>query len=187
MGTALSLVIRPAVAADAPALASIYGHHVLHGVGTFEEAPPSPDDMATRLAAVQARGLPYLVAEVEGVAAALAYASPFRLRAAYRYTVEDSVYVAPGYQGQGVGKAMLAQVIADCEALGLRQMVALIGDSGNAGSVGVHATLGFRHAGVMQAVGFKKGRWLDVVIMQRALNEGSDGAPDAQGLDLSGT
>lgn len=182
----MSLQIRPATAADAPALAAIYGHHVLHGVGTFEEAPPSADEMAARLAAVQTRGLPYLVAEVDRVVAALAYAGPFRLRAAYRYTVEDSVYVAPGHQGQGLGKAVLAEVIKACEALGLRQMVALIGDSGNAGSVGVHTTLGFRHAGVMQGVGFKNGRWLDVVIMQLALNTGVDGAPTAEGLNLSG-
>ena len=179
-------LIRPATAADAPALAAIYGHHVIHGVGTFEEAPPGVEETAARLAAVQARGLPYLVAEAGGEVAALAYAGPFRLRAAYRYTVEDSVYVAPHRQGQGLGKAVLAEVIRACEARGLRQMVALIGDSGNAGSVGVHAALGFRHAGVMQGVGFKNGRWLDVVIMQLTLNDGVEGAPLAEGLNLSG-
>lgn len=178
--------IRPATTADAPALAAIYGHHVVHGVGTFEEAPPGAKEVAARLAAVQARGLPYLVAEAEGEVAALAYAAPFRLRAAYRYTVEDSVYVAPHRLGQGLGKAVLAEVIKACEALGLRQMVALIGDSGNAGSVGVHAALGFRQAGVMQGVGFKNGRWLDVVVMQRSLSSGAEGAPSAEGLNLSG-
>ena len=182
----MSVLIRAATSADAPALAAIYGHHVVHGVGTFEEAPPSPEEMAARLAAVQARGLPYLVAEIEGRVAALAYAAPFRLRAAYRYTVEDSVYVAPGFQGRGLGKTVLAEAIRACESLGLRQMVALIGDSGNAGSVGVHRSLGFSHAGVMQGVGFKAGRWLDVVIMQRTLNGGSEGAPEAEGLTLSG-
>jgi len=180
------MIIRPATAADAPALAELYGWHVLNGVGTFEEAPPSVEDMAARLAAVQARGLPYLVAEVEGAVAALAYASPFRLRAAYRYTVEDSVYVAPGRQRQGLGRAVLGQVIAACEALGLRQMVALIGDSRNAGSVGIHTALGFTHGGVMSGVGFKAGRWLDVLIMQRALNGGAEGEPDAAGLILGG-
>jgi phosphinothricin acetyltransferase len=186
MDASMSLLIRPATADDALALAAIYGHHVLHGAGTFEEAPPSPEEMATRLAAVQARGLPYLVAEADGAVAAMAYAGPFRLRAAYRYTVEDSVYVAPSHQGLGLGKAVLAEVIIACETLGLRQMVALIGDSGNAGSVGVHTTLGFRHAGVMQGVGFKNGRWLDVVIMQLALNQGAEGAPAVEGLNLSG-
>jgi len=180
------LRIRPARPSDADTLAAIYGHHVIHGVGTFEETPPSASEMAARLAAVQARGLPYLVAELDGAVAALAHASPFRLRAAYRYTVEDSVYVAAGHQGQGLGKATLGAVITACESLGLRQMVALIGDSGNAGSVGVHRSLGFVDGGVMKAVGFKAGRWLDVVVMQRALNGGADGAPSAPGLDLNG-
>ena len=182
----MSLVIRPATAGDAEALAAIYGHHVVHGVGTFEEAPPSPEEMAVRLAAVQARGLPYLVAEEDGAVVALAYAGPFRLRAAYHYTVEDSVYVAPGHQGRGLGKRVLAEVIQACEALGLRQMVALIGDSGNAGSVGVHMALGFRHQGVMQGVGYKAGRWLDVVIMQLDLNDGTETTPEAAGLNLTG-
>ena len=180
------MLIRPATAADAPTLAAIYGHHVLHGVGTFEETAPSGEEMAARLAAVQARGLPYLVAEIDGAVTALAYAGPFRLRAAYRYTVEDSVYVAPDHQGRGLGKAVLGAVIDACENLGLRQMVALIGDSGNAGSVGVHTALGFSHGGVMSAVGFKADCWLDVVIMQRALNGGSQSEPDAAGLILSG-
>ena len=178
--------IRPATAADAPALAAIYGHHVEHGVGTFEETAPNAQEMAARLAAVQARGLPYLVIETKGVVAAMAYASPFRLRAAYRYTVEDSVYVAPGLQRQGLGAAALGAVIAACEDLGLRQMVALIGDSANAGSVGVHSALGFAHAGVMSGVGFKAGRWLDVVIMQRALGAGRGDPPSAEGLTLGG-
>ncbi|MDR3509282.1 MAG: GNAT family N-acetyltransferase [Caulobacteraceae bacterium] len=182
----MSLVIRPASLADAPALAAIYGHHVLNGVGTFEEIPPDADEMVARLKAVQARGLPYLVAEEAGAILAFAYAGPFRLRAAYRYTVEDSVYVAPGHQGRGLGKAVLTQVIAACQPLGLHQIVALIGDSGNAGSVGVHTSLGFRHAGVMAGVGYKAGRWLDVVIMQKALGAGAEGPPEAPGLDLTG-
>lgn len=182
----MSPIIRPASRADASALAAIYGHHVIHGVGTFEEAPPSAEEMAARMGAVQSRGLPYLVAELDGAVAALAYAGPFRLRAAYRYTVEDSVYVAPGRQGRGLGKAVLGEVLKACEALGLRQVLALIGDSGNAGSVGVHTALGFQPAGVMRGVGFKNGRWLDVVVMQKPLNGGLDGAPTAEGLNLSG-
>jgi L-amino acid N-acyltransferase YncA len=178
--------IRPAAASDAAALAAIYGHHVLHGLGTFEEVPPSPEDMAGRMTAVTEWGLPYLVAEIDGLVAGLAYAGLFRPRAAYRYTVEDSVYVAPDRVGQGVGKALLGEVIKACEAMGLRRMVAMIGDSGNAGSIGLHAALGFSRAGIMPAVGYKHGRWLDVVQMTRPLNAGADAPPDAAGLGLSG-
>jgi len=177
--------IRPAVAHDAAALATIYGHHVAHGFGTFEEVAPAPEEMAARLAAVARRGLPYLVAEVDGAVAGFAYAAPFRTRAAYRYTVEDSVYIADGRQGQGIGKALLSAVIAGCEPLGLRQMVAMIGDAANAASVGLHRACGFRDAGVLAAVGFKAGRWVDVVVMQRALNAGADEPPGAGGLDLA--
>ncbi len=181
----MSVILRAAVAADAEALARIYGHHVRHGVGTFEEAAPSPAEMADRLAAVQARGLPYLAAvDGAGQVVAFAYASPFRLRAAYRYTVEDSVYVDPGHLGQGLGRLALSAVIEACEALGLRQMCALIGDSGNAASIGLHAALGFHHAGVMPAVGHKAGRWLDVVIMQRSLGAGETAPPDTEGMTL---
>src|SRR5580693_8248192 len=125
------MIIRPALAADAAALAAIYGHHVLHGFGTFEEVPPSAEDMAGRVTAVTDWGLPYLVAEVDGAVAGLAYAGLFRPRAAYRYTVEDSVYIAPDRMGQGVGKRLLSAVIQACEGMGLRQMVAMIGDSAN--------------------------------------------------------
>ena len=181
-----SLSLRSATAADAPALAALYGWHVHNGVGTFEETAPDAQAMADRLAAVQARGLPYLVGEQDGQVVVMAYASPFRLRAAYRYTVEDSVYVAPGHQRQGLGHAALAAVIEACQAMGLRQVVALIGDSGNAGSIGAHSALGFAHVGVMRGLGYKAGRWLDVVVMQRALNDGGDGTPDAEGLLLGG-
>ncbi len=180
------MIVRDAAADDVPALAAIYGHHAVHGLGTFEEAPPEAADMAARLAAVRARGLPYLVAADEDGVAGFAYASPFRLRAAYRYTVEDSVYIAPGRAGQGIGKFLLAEVIARCEALGLRQMIAIVGDSGNAGSIGLHRSLGFDLKSVMPAVGFKHGRWVDIVWMQRTLNGGSDALPDAAGLDLIG-
>jgi len=178
--------LRPAGAADAEALAAIYGHHVVHGFGTFEEAAPTPADMAERLAAVQARGLPYLVAEIDGAVAGFAYAAPFRTRAAYRYTVEDSVYIDDVRRGQGVGKALLARVIAECEALRLRQMVALIGDSANAGSIGLHRSCGFEPVGIFAGVGFKAGRWVDVVMMQRTLNAGAGARPDGDGLTLSG-
>jgi len=180
------VIVRPATPEDARALAAIYGHHCCHGFGTFEEAAPSPEDMAARLAAVTARGLPYLVAEVDGKVAGFAYAGPFRPRAAYRYTVEDSVYIAPDHIGQGVGKALLTEVIAACEAMGFRQMVAVIGDSANAGSIGLHRSLGFEDAGIGRDVGYKLGRWVDIVWMQRALNGGAGREPDAPGLELSG-
>jgi L-amino acid N-acyltransferase YncA len=180
------VIIRSATLDDAPALAAIYGDACLHGVGTFEEVPPSPEEMAQRMTAVQARGLPYMVAEEDGVVLGLAYAAPFRLRAAYRYTVEDSVYIAPEAKGKGVGRAVLSRVIADCEALGLRQMTAVIGGSGNAGSQGLHAALGFTRQGVMPAVGFKFGRWEDIVLMQRPLNAGAGTEPDVDGLELKG-
>jgi phosphinothricin acetyltransferase len=179
------LIIRPAGQGDADSLAEIYGHHVLHGLGTFEEESPGAAEMGRRLAAIAALGLPYLVAEDEGVLG-FAYAAPFRPRTAYRYTVEDSVYVAPRAQGRGVGKGLLAAVIDHCQALGLRQMMAVIGDSGNAASIAVHAALGFEAAGVCRAVGFKQGRWLDTVWMQRTLNEGGATLPTQAGLKLGG-
>ena len=177
--------IRPATREDAPALQAIYGHHVAHGFGSFEEAPPTVEDMAERWAAIIARGLPYLVAEVDGAVAGLAYAGPYRPRSAYRFSVEDSVYVAPGFQGQGVGKVLLTAVIEACEAKGLRRMLAFIGDSGNAGSIGVHRSCGFRHTGVLEKVGFKAGRWLDVMVMERDLGGPPDDAPTGPELDLS--
>ncbi len=162
--------IRPASFDDAAALAAIYGHHVLHGFGTFEEIPPLTEEMARRVASVRGFGLPYLVAEIDGGVAGFAYASAFRTRAAYRYTVEDSVYIAPDRMGQGIGKALLLRVIEACETLGLRQMVAMIGDSANGGSIGVHRSCGFEPSGVLKGLGFKGGRWVDVVTMQRELN-----------------
>jgi L-amino acid N-acyltransferase YncA len=177
------LRIRSATEADAAALAAIYGHNVLHGFGTFEEIVPSTEEMGRRLSAVLRHGLPYLVAEIDGAVAGFACATAFRTRAAYRYTVEDSVYIAPDRQGRGVGKTLLMAVIAECEALGLRQMVAMIGDSQNAGSIGVHRACGFEPSGVLRGLGFKAGRWVDVVTMQRVLNAGAEGLPDAVGID----
>ncbi len=176
------MIIRAANAADAPAVAAIYGHHVLHGTGTFEEIPPSEAEIASRIAAVLTEGLPYLVAEAEaesgGHVIGFAYAAPYRPRAAYRYAVEDSVYVDPDHHGRGVGKALVAEVIRLCEARGLRQMVAVVGDSANAGSIGLHRSLGFEQQGVGRSLGFKHGRWLDIVWMQRPLNDGDASLPD---------
>jgi L-amino acid N-acyltransferase YncA len=177
--------IRSAAEADAAAVGAIYGHHVLHGFGTFEEVPPSDADMAGRIAGVLGHGLPYLVAEDDdGAVLGFAYASPFRPRAAYRYTAEESVYVHPDLVGKGVGKALVAEVIRICEAMGLRQLVAVIGDSGNAASRGLHRSLGFTEIGVGRAFGHKHGRWVDIVWMQRALGPGADAEPSARGLQL---
>jgi phosphinothricin acetyltransferase len=180
------MIIRDALDSDAPALAAIYGHHVLHGFGTFEEVPPSVQEMAARRAAIVAHGLPYLVAVRDGEVLGFAYAGPFRPRAAYRYTVEDSVYVAPQAVGQGVGKAVLEAVLISCEALGLRQAVAVIGDSENAASIALHRALDFVPAGVGKGFGYKHGRWVDVVWMQKALNGGLHTEPTTPGLKLSG-
>jgi phosphinothricin acetyltransferase len=177
--------VRDAAPGDAAALAAIYGHHVLNGVGTFEETPPTPEEMVRRQDAVRALGLPYLVAEAERVLG-FAYAAPFRPRAAYRFTAEDSVYVAPGQMGRGVGRALVGEVVARCEAMGLRQLVAVIGGSDNDASIGLHRALGFEVKGVMPALGFKQGRWVDVVQMQKSLNEGSAQLPSGAGLDLRG-
>lgn len=180
------MIVRPSTPADVAAIAAIYGHHVLHGLGTFEEVPPSLEDMAARREAIIDRGLPYLVAEDGGQVLGFAYAGPFRPRAAYRYTVEDSVYVAPGATGRGVGRAVLSGVLDACESFGIRQMVAVIGDSDNAGSIGLHQALGFEPAGIGKGFGWKHGRWVDIVWMQKALNGGLADAPTAAGLTLSG-
>ena len=181
------MIIRPSVDADAEALAAIYGHYVLHGLGTFEEIPPSAAEMLRRRTVVLAHDLPYVVAERDGKVVGYAYASVHRPRSGYRFTVEDSVYVAPDAVGQGLGKAMLSPVIEACEIKGMRQVVAVIGDSGNAASVALHASLGFQHSGVCKAVGFKHGRWVDTVWMQKYLNGGDTTAPEAAGLVLTGS
>ena len=169
--------VRLAQPKDVPAIAAIYGRHVREGLGTFEEEPPSEAEIARRLAAVQDAGLPYLVAEDSQVAG-FAYAVQFRPRPAYRFSLEDSVYVAAGQGGKGMGRALLGDLIARCEALGMRQMVGIIGDSANAASIGLHRALGFRQIGVAPSLGFKHGRWVDIVWMQRALGAG-DLAPPA--------
>jgi phosphinothricin acetyltransferase len=181
------MIVRAAEARDADALAAIYGDAVLHGFGTFEEVAPSPADMDSRRRAVQDMGLPYLVAEADGKVLGFAYAGPFRPRAAYRYTLEDSVYVAPEAKGKGVGRAVLSAVIAECEKLGVRQLMAVIGDTGNAGSIGLHRALGFEQTGVGKSVGFKHGRWVDIVHMQKPLNGGDTTLPPpGAGVTLTG-
>jgi L-amino acid N-acyltransferase YncA len=178
------MIVRSATAADVSAVTAIYAHHVRHGLGTFEETPPSEQDMAGRMSAVQEKRLPYLVADRDGDILGYAYASPFRMRSAYRFTAEDSVYIAPGAVGQGVGRRLLSAVIEACEALGVRQLTAVIGDSQNAASIGLHTALGFEHTGESRAVGFKHGRWVDIVFMQKALNGGALTPPIEPGLGL---
>ncbi len=174
--------VRDAVPADVPAVTEIYAHHVLHGTGTFEEAPPGEAEMAARMAKVQGADFAFLVAEGEAqgggrLVLGYGYCAPFRERSAYRFCAEDSIYVRDDVRGQGVGKALVQALLAHAQARGIRQMLAVIGDSENAGSIGLHASLGFRQVGVMRAVGLKFGRWLDVVTMQRALGEGDRDIP----------
>lgn len=161
--------IRACTAADLDAVQAIYAHHVGTGLGTFEEEPPAVVEMRQRFDALVALDFPYLIAEVDGQLAGFAYAGPFRPRAAYRHTCESSVYVAPGMQRRGAGRGLMLRLIADCQRVGQRQMLAVIGDSGNHASIGLHAALGFESVGVFKSVGFKFQRWVDVVLMQRAL------------------
>lgn len=175
------MLIRPAGAADFPAIAALYGYWVQNGLGTFEEAPPGADELAARASAIVGCGLPYLVAEVDRKLAGYAYAAPYRPRTGYRYTAEDTVYVAPHLRGRGVGRALLLAVLDACEARGVRQVLASIGDGANTASVALHRACGFELAGVLRAVGFKYGRWVDVVFMQRSLNGGDAAAPQGSG------
>lgn len=175
-----ALSIRPAATADVPAIQDIYAHHVLHGLASFEEEPPDLAEMSCRMAEVNARGLPYLVAEDRpgsGAILGYAYAGPYRARPAYRYALEDSVYVLPGAGGRGIGSTLLGNLIERCADLGYRQMIAVIGDSANQGSIRLHARHGFRTVGTLTSVGFKHGRWVDSVFMQRALGSGDRTLP----------
>jgi L-amino acid N-acyltransferase YncA len=174
----LPLTIRPSIDADLAAIQVIYAHAVEHGTGTFETEVPSRDEMGRRRAEVLGRQLPWLVAERNGELLGYAYANYFRPRLAYRFCVEDSIYLASAAQGQGVGRLLLAELIARCEAAGARQMLAVIGDAANAGSVGLHTALGFAHTGVLKSAGWKFGRWLDVVLMQRPLGQGDSTAAE---------
>jgi phosphinothricin acetyltransferase len=168
--------VRPATVDDLPAITAIYAHHVLHGTGTFETVPPDVAEMTRRFDEVRDRGLPWLVDDDGGVRG-YAYANWFRPRLAYRYFVEDSVYVAPEAVGRGIGRALLEALVDAATEAGARQMLAVIGDAENAASIGVHAALGFERTGVLRASGWKLGRWLDVVLMQRALGDGDGRAP----------
>lgn len=173
------ILVRDAAHADVPAIQSIYAHHVLHGLATFEEVPPSVAEMRERLASVLKAGLPYLVAQLDDQVVGYSYATAYRPRPAYRHTIEDSVYVAQGLNGRGIGSALLHTLIARCEAGPWRQMLAVIGNSGNAGSIALHRRLGFQPIGTLPSVGFKLGRWVDSVLMQRALGDADRTPPGA--------
>ena len=167
--TGTDIAIRAAAPGDLEAITAIYGAHVLGGVGTFDETPPGSAEMAGRMAVVAAAGLPWRVAEAGAEVVGYACARPYNPRSGYRYCCEDSVFVAPKACGAGVGRRLLETLVEDCTEAGRTQMVAVIGDSGNLASIRLHASAGFHHVGVLQALGFKHGRWLDVVLMQRAL------------------
>ena len=170
--------LRPAAPEDLPAIHAIYAHHVRHGLASFEEEPPSLEELRRRYYEITARGQPYLVADFGGAIAGYGYCSFYRTRSAYRYALEDSVYVRPDVEGRGVGTALLSELIRRCEALGYRQLIAVIGDSAHAASIGLHASQGFQRVGTLRSVGFKFGRWVDSVIMQRPLGTGDGTRPE---------
>jgi phosphinothricin acetyltransferase len=174
-----TLRVRDAGEADLPAIQAIYAHHVLHGLASFEEIPPDTAELGSRRCAVLAAGLPYIVAEDGGRVVGYSYATAYRPRPAYRRTVEDSVYVADGLAGRGIGSTLLAELIRRCEEGPWRQMIAVIGDTENHGSIGLHRRHGFRVVGTLQSVGFKFGRWVNSVLMQRALGQGDETLPGA--------
>ncbi len=173
--------IRPSTDADVPAITAIYAHHVLHGTGTFETTPPTEADMAARRADVLAKGLPYLVVEEAGQVLGFAYCNWFKPRPAYRFSAEDSIYLHPDARGRGLGRRLLGALAEAGEKAGLRKLIAVIGDSGNAGSIGVHRALGCTDAGVIRSCGWKFGRWLDIVLMEKVLGDGDATPP--QGKD----
>jgi L-amino acid N-acyltransferase YncA len=170
--------IRPALASDLPAITGIYEHAVLHGTATFELIPPDLAEMTRRFNALIDGGFPYLVAELDGRVGGYAYAGPYRPRPAYRFTVENSIYLDPAIHRRGVGLKLLKRLIEECEPRGYRQMIAVIGDTANAGSIGVHTRCGFQMIGTHPDVGLKFGRWLDTVMMQLPLGEGAKTLPE---------
>lgn len=176
------VLIRASREDDMGSIAAIYSHHVLHGTASFETSPPSSEEMARRRADLVARNLPHLVAELGGEVVGYAYAGPYRTREAYRFTLEDSVYIHPDYQGKGIGRRLLHAVIREAAQAGYRQMIAVIGDSGNVASIRLHETAGFRHMGVLRSVGYKFDRWLDTVLMQLDLVSLSRAEPSAGAL-----
>ena len=169
--------IRPSTDADVAAITAIYTHHVLHGTGTFEIDPPTAQDMGARRADVLTKGLPYLVAEEDGRVLGFAYCTWFKPRPAYRFSAEDSIYLAPEAAGRGLGRQLLTALAGEAEARGVRKLIAVIGDSANAGSVGVHRALGFKQVGVIRSCGWKFERWLDIVLMEKALGAGDRQPP----------
>ena len=174
--------IRPSRDKDIPAIAAIYAHHVLSGTGTFETTPPTEAEMAARRADVLGKGLPYLVAEEDGRLLGFAYCQWFKPRPAYRFSAEDSIYMHPDARGKGLGKRLLAELATQAEAAGIRKLIAVIGDSGNAGSIGVHKAQGFSQVGIFKSCGWKFGRWLDIVLMEKSIGAGdSTPAENARG------
>jgi L-amino acid N-acyltransferase YncA len=173
--------IRPSEDRDVATISAIYAHHVLHGIASFEEEPPDPAEMAHRRHAILGRGLPYLVAERYERVLGYCYADLYRTRSAYRFSLEDSIYIDQRELGRGIGRALLSRLIDDCTALGYRQMVAVIGGSEQWPSIRLHRALGFAEAGVLRAVGFKFGGWIDIVLMQRALGPGATASPGSTG------
>jgi L-amino acid N-acyltransferase YncA len=169
--------LRAATPADIAAIQAIYAHHVRHGLASFEIEPPTSAERLGRFASITGPGYPYLVATEGDTVLGYAYASAYRARPGYRYTVEDSVYVAPGAVGRGFGRQLLTRLVAECERLGFRQMLAVIGDSANAASIELHRACGFAHSGTLLSVGFKFGRWVDSVVMQRPLGQGDRTLP----------
>ncbi|GAC1536640.1 MAG: GNAT family N-acetyltransferase [Ramlibacter sp.] len=171
--------IRPSTDADLAAITAIYSHHVLHGTGTFETTPPTGQDMAARRADVLAKGLPWLVLEQQGRLLGYAYCQWFKPRPAYRHSAEDSIYLHPDAASQGLGRQLLAALLEQAEAAGVRKLIAVIGDSANAGSIGVHRTLGFQPVGTIASCGWKFGRWLDIVLMDKVIGPGDTTPPPA--------
>ena len=171
-------LIRPSLDADIPAIAAIYAHHVLHGTGTFETEPPSPADMLARRADVLAKNLPYLVIEQAGQILGFAYGNWFKPRAAYRFSVEDSIYLAKDAAGKGLGKLLLVELLAQLERRGVRKAMAVIGDSANAGSIGVHKACGFTDVGIIKSCGWKFDQWRDIVLMEKTLGAGDTTSPE---------
>jgi len=171
-------IIRPSQAQDIETITAIYCHHVLTGTGTFEIEPPSVSDMESRRADVLAKGLPYLVAVEDDTVLGFAYCNWFKPRPAYRFSAEDSIYLAPGYQGKGIGRALLTELTTQAERIGVRKLIAVIGDSANLGSTALHSSLGFSHAGLLKSCGWKFDQWLDVVLMEKALGLGDSQPPE---------
>lgn len=174
------MLIRDSRDDDLDAVTRLYRHHVLHGTGTFETEPPSVNEMTARRADVLRKGLPWLVLDDGSSVVGFAYANWFRPRAAFRYAVEDSIYLAPEVAGRGLGRALLAELLARCEVAGMRKAIAVIGDSANGGSIGLHRALGFVHTGTVASCGWKFGRWLDIVLMEKSLGLGERCPPQAQ-------